>query len=78
MDAVDLIKRIERDLESLKKLVSEDPVVRYTGCRFVRGSHGSTYQHDPLGTDVPPPDWPYPRPTRAEIATAERVRLNAA
>lgn len=42
----------------------------YTGCRYVRGSHALTAVHDVLGTEQPPNGWPYPRPTRAEIAKA--------
>lgn len=46
----------------------------YTGARWVRGSHGASHVYDPLGTDIPPIDWPYDRPTRDEIraALAER------
>jgi hypothetical protein len=28
---------------------------RRTGFKFVRGSHGGTYVHDPKGTDILPP-----------------------
>ena len=71
-DIVDLIDRIHRDLELLKRLVAEDPVAHRTGCRMTVGSHGIGYVADPLGTDVPPPGWPHARPTRAEVAAAER------
>jgi hypothetical protein len=43
---------------------------RYTGCSLVRGSHATTHVRDPLGTDRPPADWPYDRPTRDEIRAA--------
>jgi Helix-turn-helix domain len=43
---------------------------RYTGCRLARGSHSVQTVYDPLGTERTPPDWPYPRPTRAEIRAA--------
>jgi len=46
----------------------------YTGCRYVRGTHALTAVHDPLGTEPPPIDWPYPRPTRDEIAEALSAR----
>ena len=72
-DLVQVIERMERDLQLVKRLLAEDPAVRYTGCRQTLGSHGLGYVADPLGTDVPPPDWPHPRPTRAEIAAAERA-----
>ena len=42
----------------------------YTGCRLVRGTHGTSHKRDPLGMDKPPYDWPYPKPTRAEVAAA--------
>ncbi len=44
---------------------------RYTGCRHTRGTHGSGYKHDPLGTDKPPPDWPYDKPTLDEVLAAQ-------
>lgn len=47
-----------------------DDLSRYTGCRLVRGTHGFAHKHDTLGTDPLPADWPYPRPTRSEIAAA--------
>ena len=71
-DLIQVIERIERDLQLVKRLLAEDAAVRYTGCRQTLGSHGIGFVRDPLGTDVPPPDWPHPRPTRAEIAAAER------
>jgi hypothetical protein len=43
---------------------------RYTGCRAVRGSHGTRYVRSALGTDQPPPDWPYRRPRASEITLA--------
>lgn len=46
----------------------------YTGCRHVRGEHGFGYVRDVLGTDRPPTDWPYARPTRAEILKALKER----
>jgi hypothetical protein len=62
------------------------PLADHTGCREVRGSHGSGYVRSPLGTDRPPPDWPHPKPTREEImaaleelgSTAEPTREGAA
>jgi hypothetical protein len=51
---------------------------RYTGCRWVRGSHGSTHVPDPLGTDRPPHDWPYDRPTRDAISAALDLNNNEA
>lgn len=50
---------------------------RYTGCRITRGTHGSGFKHDPLGTDRPPNDWPYDRPTKTEIEHALRERQSA-
>lgn len=47
---------------------------RYTGCRWVRGSHGSSYVYDPLGTTKPPPDWPHEKPTKAEIQVALAIK----
>jgi hypothetical protein len=72
-ELLDVIERIERDLQLVKRLLAEDASVRYTGCRRTLGSHGLGYVADPLGTDVPPPDWPHLRPTRAQIAAAERA-----
>ena len=43
---------------------------RFTGCRWVRGSHGASYIPDPLGTDRPPDNWPYERPSRREVELA--------
>jgi hypothetical protein len=51
------------------KLTSKD-LRRYTGCRYARGTHASTYVRDPLGTDRPPDNWPHPRPTQAEVEQA--------
>src|SRR5262245_45051314 len=42
----------------------------YTGCRITHGSHGAGYVYDALGTDRPPPDWPYEPPTQAEVQMA--------
>jgi len=42
----------------------------YTGCRAVRGEVGIGHVYDPFGTERPPSGWPYPRPTRDEIAAA--------
>jgi hypothetical protein len=77
-DLVEVIERIERDLRLVKRLLAEDATVRYTGCRRTLGSHGFGYVADPLGRDVPPPDWPHPRPTRAQIDAAERAAAAAA
>jgi hypothetical protein len=44
---------------------------RYTGCRRTRGTHGTGWKRDPLGTDKPPPDWPYDRPTLEEVLAAQ-------
>jgi hypothetical protein len=44
---------------------------QYTGCRRTRGSHGTGWKRDPLGTDRPPPDWPYPEPTLEEVLAAK-------
>jgi hypothetical protein len=44
---------------------------RYTGCRRTRGTHGIGYKRDPLGTDRPPLDWPYDRPTLDEVLAAK-------
>jgi hypothetical protein len=70
MRLIEVIERIEDDLQLVKRLIEEDPVRRYTGCRLTVGSHGHGYVFDPLGMDMPPPDWPHPRPTRAEIKAA--------
>ena len=42
----------------------------YTGCKLVRGTHAFHAVRETLGTDRPPADWPYPRPTLAEIRKA--------
>lgn len=47
-----------------------DNLSSYTGCRIVRGETGITHKYDPLGTEPKPANWPYPTPTRAEIAQA--------
>jgi hypothetical protein len=49
----------------------------YTGCRYIRGSHALTAIHDVLGTEHPPNDWPYPRPTREEVSAALKQRKHA-
>lgn len=46
---------------------------RYTGCRLVRGTHGVSHEHNPLGTDKPPNGWPHPRPTADEIRAAQEA-----
>lgn len=43
---------------------------KYTGCRYVRGSHAVSAVYDVLGTEKPPSDWPHERPTRKEILKA--------
>jgi hypothetical protein len=43
---------------------------KFTGCRYVRGTHGATYVADPLGQDRPPSNWPHARPTREQVQTA--------
>jgi hypothetical protein len=43
---------------------------RFTGCRSVRGSHGTSWVRDPLGVDKPPPDWPHPAPSSDEVKAA--------
>lgn len=42
----------------------------YTGCRYVRGEFALTAIRDVLGTEQPPKDWPYERPSRDEIRNA--------
>ena len=53
-----------------RKRLSARELRSYTGCRFARGSHGGTHVRDPLGTERPPADWPYPAPSREEIEQA--------
>ena len=57
-----------------------DNLSSYTGCRIVRGEVGISHVYDPLGTEPKPADWPYPTPTRSEIAQAllERGGANVA
>lgn len=43
---------------------------RYTGCRAVRGTHGTGHIYDPLGTDTPPKDWTHGYPSRDEVEAA--------
>lgn len=45
-------------------------LARYTGCRQVRGTHGTGHVYDPLGTDKPPPDWKHGYPSRDEVEAA--------
>jgi len=47
-----------------------DNLNAYTGCRYVRGEFANTPKYDPLGTESPPFDWPYPRPTKDEVLAA--------
>lgn len=47
-----------------------DNLSSYTGCRYVRGEAALTAIHDVLGTERPPSDWPYTRPSREEIRKA--------
>jgi hypothetical protein len=54
-----------------------DDLNSYTGCRLVRGEIGSAHVYDPLGTERPPFNWPYERPTRAEIRKALEERAHA-
>jgi hypothetical protein len=49
-----------------------DNLSKYTGCRYIRGEHSIHAAYDPLGTEIPPPDWPYQRPTKVEVAAALR------
>jgi len=51
-----------------------DDLSSYTGCRLVRGTHGSAYVFDVLGRDKPPADWAHGKPTREAVATALRMR----
>lgn len=48
-----------------------------TGCRFERRGYDGHYVQDPLGTDEPPPDWPYRRPNPREVLDALRGPLPA-
>jgi len=57
-------------VENRNGVLSKKARRKLTGCRHVRGSHGFGYVRDPLGADRPPPDWPYDRPTDAEIDAA--------
>lgn len=50
--------------------LSQKQVRKYTGCRQTRGSHGFGFVRDPLGTDKPPADWPYERPSKEEVGAA--------
>jgi hypothetical protein len=50
--------------------LSKKDLRRYTGCRRTRGTHGVGYKHDPLGTDRPPLDWPYEKPSMDEVLAA--------
>ena len=47
---------------------------RYTGCRWVRGQTAATHKYDPLGIDKPPANWPYEKPSKAEILNALDAR----
>ena len=49
-------------------------LARYTGCVTVRGSHSVSHKYDPLGTERPPEGWPYPRPSKSEVAAALEAR----
>jgi hypothetical protein len=49
----------------------------YTGCRYVRGEFALTAVRDVLGTERPPSNWPYARPTRFEIRDALKERAHA-
>ena len=49
-------------------------LARYTGCRWVRGQIAATHKYDPLGTDKPPANWPYEKPSKAEILDALDAR----
>lgn len=75
---------LERELEREKEITPLTPLSggngitslgikelrKYTGCRATRGTHGTGYKRDPLGTDKPPPDWPHDKPTREQIEEA--------
>lgn len=76
-DVEQLLGRIENDVASLRRLLSEDPEAQVTGCRATQGTHGIGYVRDPLGTDAPPRDWPFPLPTKEEIRAARRAREKA-
>jgi hypothetical protein len=41
-----------------------------TGARLVRGSHGASVVYDPLGTDPPPRDVEWERPSRDQVMAA--------
>lgn len=53
-----------------------DNLSQYTGCRYTRGEHSIHAVYDPLGTEFPPTDWPYQRPTKQEVVAA--LRSNSA
>lgn len=67
-DARRYVQRREREKTTKSGWVEN--LSNYTGCKLVRGSHGMGHRRDVLGTDRPPADWPYPRPSRQEILTA--------
>ena len=58
---------LSNDLKPGGKHLSAKELRRYTGCSFRRGSHGTSYIQDVLGTDKPPADWPHPPPSRKEV-----------
>jgi hypothetical protein len=47
-----------------------DNLSQYTGCRYVRGTHGTIAVYDVLGTEPVPAGWDQERPTREEVKAA--------
>lgn len=60
----------ERESQQGKSNGWVDNLSSYTGCRYVRGEFALTAVFDVLGTEPPPKDWPYERPSRDEIRKA--------
>jgi hypothetical protein len=60
---------ISQDLRPRRRLTAKQ-LRGYTGCRWARGTHSSSWVRDPLGRDRPPADWPYPPPEPSEIEAA--------
>ena len=76
------IRTLSKDVSSARGETAEREIPRstsntwvenlssYTGCRYVRGEFALTAVYDVLGTEHPPKDWPYERPSRDEIRNA--------
>lgn len=77
-DVVDITEVPRKKTNPDNRVRRRDSTSAYTGCKWVTGANGSggTHIYDVLGIDFPPSEWPFARPSTAEVlAELERRRV---